>query len=231
LVADALKARADRAVTGPGRQIGAHNITKEISAMKASKKLIGAGLVLAAIGTVSSGAVNALFTDQDVVPNNTFSTGTLILNTNPTTAVVSYSNMAPGDSVTNPLNIINSGTLDFRYSMTSAITADTNLLKNYLSMQVRSVDLTTPGVPCDQFDGTLLYSGSLEGPVGGLIVGNPATGQQGGATTGGDRLLAAGANENLCIRVTLALSAPNSVQASSTTAQFTFDSEQTKNNP
>ena len=82
----------------------------------------------------------------------------------------------------------------------------------------------TPVTPCDNFDGTQLYTGDLDSTAGKLFGDNTQGAQV------GDRSLAVGASEILCFRVSLALSAPNSIQNAATTATFTFDAEQTANN-
>ena len=61
----------------------------------------------------------AAFTAQASVTNNTFTAGTLNLTVSPTSAALTFSNMAPGDRVTAPINVTNSGSLDLRYAMTS----------------------------------------------------------------------------------------------------------------
>ena len=76
--------------------------------------LIAAGLLALFIG-----AGSAIFTSQAAVAANTFTTGTLAISTNPTSALVTFSNMAPGDQVTAPLSVSNTGSLDLRYAMTS----------------------------------------------------------------------------------------------------------------
>src|SRR4030042_5043489 len=66
----------------------------------------------------------AIFTHSQSVPSNTFSTGTLDLSTNPTSALVTFSGMAPNDEVTNPITVTNAGTLQLRYAVTSTTTED-----------------------------------------------------------------------------------------------------------
>ncbi len=179
--------------------------------------------VLALAGAVFTVSSLALFTDQETVGANAFSTGSVDLVAAPATAVLTATDMAPGDQVTNNLNVSNSGSLEFRYSMTSTTTEDT--LAAELVLTVKS-GVTT----CDdanwQATGSVLYSGVLGTAATINVLGDPTQGAQ-----AGDRVLAAAANENLCFNVTLPTSAPNSVQGLSTTATFTFDAEQTANNP
>jgi hypothetical protein len=168
----------------------------------------------------------AVFTDQDTVGSNTFSTITISLTTSPTSAVVSYSNMRPGDSVTNSMVVTNAGNDQLRYAISSSATnTDGKDLKDQLVLTIKTVDVTTPGTPCDNFDGTQLYTGDLDSTAGKLV-GDNTQGSQ-----AGDRTLNASANETLCFRASLPLTTGNTYQNATTTATFTFDSEQTANNP
>lgn len=186
-------------------------------------KLLASLAVLAMAGAVFSIASLALFTDQENVSGNAFTTGTIDLAAAPASAVVTMPAMAPGDQVTAPLTVDNSGTLEFRYSMVSATTE--NVLAAELDLTIKS-GVTT----CDNAnwgaDGTVLYTGILGSTATTAILGSNAQGAQ-----AGDRVLAAGANEVLCFNVTLPLSATDASQGLSTTATFTFDAEQTANNP
>lgn len=186
-------------------------------------------IVVAAIGLLaglSTLAGFALFTDSQGVDNNTFSTGTVDISTSPTTQLVEFaSDMAPGDSDTdNPIVVTNAGTLDLRYAITSVTTEDT--LAAELDLTIKTIDVTTPGTPCDDFDGTTLYGPADLGSMAGVnVMGDPASGGD-----AGDRTLAASANETLCFQVELPIGA-TSPQGTTTTATFAFAAEQTKNNP
>jgi len=175
----------------------------------------------------------AVFTDTATSTGNTFTTGTLDIKlgdgsatpSDSVTASVAFNAMAPGDSVTRPVVVSNAGTNALRYAISSAATnADSKALKDSLALVVKTADVTTPGTPCDNFDGTQLYSGDLDSTAG-KILGDSTSGAQ-----TGDRTVAAGATETLCFQVSLALSAGNSLQGAATTATFTFDAEQTANN-
>jgi len=179
---------------------------------------IGSLTLLAAIAGL------AVFTDQETFGANAFDTGTIDLSTAPTTALVTFSGMAPGDSVTNSLVVSNDGSLEFRYAISSSATnADALALKDALVLTIKTIDLA-PSPPCDDFDGTQLYTGDLD-DTAGLLVGDATQ----GADTG-DRVLTASNNETLCFRVELALAATGP-QGATTTATFTFDAEQTQSNP
>ena len=185
-------------------------------------------LTIAAIGALTLLAAMAglaVFTDQETIGANAFDTGTIDLSTAPTTALVTFTGMAPGDTVTNSLVVSNIGSLEFRYAISSTATnADGLGLKDALVLTIKTIDVTLPATPCDDFDGTQLYTGDLDSTAG-LLVGNATQ----GADTG-DRVLAASANETLCFRAELLLAATGP-EGASTTATFTFDAEQTTNNP
>jgi hypothetical protein len=186
--------------------------------------ILGATLTVASIGV---GAVSmAFFASTAVVPANTFSTGSVIISTNPTTALITFAAMAPGDQVTAPITVTNGGTLALRYAISSVATnVDTKLLKDQLALTIKS------GVSaCNNIDwvtdGTVVYSGDLDSSAGNLV-GDPAT----GADTG-DRVLppTTGNTEVLCFNVSLPGATGAAFQLASTTATFTFAAEQTKNN-
>lgn len=63
----------------------------------------------------------AYLTAQVSVANNQFTNGTVALTTSPTSALITYSNLAPGDQVIAPLQVSNTGSLDVRYAMTTSV--------------------------------------------------------------------------------------------------------------
>lgn len=160
----------------------------------------------------------ALFTDSETVDGNAFSTGSIDLTLAPVTAVLTASALMPGDSVNGTLVVTNSGTAQLRYAMsTVASNLDGLGLAGQLSLTIREL-----GTSCAVFDGTVVHAG----PLGTAAFGSPAAGAQ-----AGDRTLAAGVSETLCLRATLPLLTGNAFQNAATTATFTFDAEQTANNP
>jgi predicted ribosomally synthesized peptide with SipW-like signal peptide len=191
---------------------------------------IGAALTVASI--VGGAASLALFTSTATVDSNTFTAGTVIITTDhPATAIVSYANMAPGDLITAPLLVSNTGTLALRYSLSSVATnVDTKSLKDQLVLTVKS-GVTTCSDAAYAATGVIEYTGDLDF-TNGKLIGDVATGQDGGAfpTAGADRVLAASASETLCFHVSLAGSTGDAYQGAATTATFTFSAEQTKNN-
>jgi len=182
-----------------------------------------AGLSLVTLGTLTTGA---LFTDSQDLGANSFTTGTLTLGLNPTTALFSVANMAPGDSVARPLTVSNAGTLGLRYAVTGTATdPDGKGLRDQLAFSVYS-GVSAAACTAGTFTGGTLLFGSTPLGASAAVFGNPAQGAQ-----AGDRALAAAASETLCFVADLPLSTDNTFQNATSTVSFTFDAEQTKNNP
>ncbi len=182
--------------------------------------LLGIGLLGAAAGVGSL----AVFTNTASVGSNTFSTGSVTISTSPASALVTLSNMAPGDQVTSPITVTNAGSLALRYAITSTTTE--NVLAGQLSLTIKS-GVTTCTNAGFGASGTVIYGAGVLGNTTAVnLVGNPAQGAQ-----AGDRTLASSANEALCFNVSLPLSTGNAYQSLTTTATFAFQAEQTANNP
>lgn len=162
----------------------------------------------------------AIFTDQEVNAANTISTGNIALDDAPDSAFLAIANMIPGDSTIQQVTITNSGVGELRYAMTTAAdNLDTKNLRDQLQLTVR----VKTANPCSSEDGAI-----ISGP--GIL----SAGAFGSAAQGvdpGDRTLAAAASEVLCFKVELPLASDNTYQNATTTATFTFDAEQTSNNP
>ena len=184
-------------------------------------------LTLAAIGILASlgGLAGlAVFTDQATIGANAFDTGNVAISTTPATALVTFTAMAPGDSVQPAAGVVvsNDGSIELRYAISSVTTEDT--LAAALDLTIRETDVAGPP-NCDDFDGAIRYGPDDLGLLAGInLIGDPAQGVQ-----GGERVLAAGNSETLCFRVEFPLAATGP-EGASTTATFTFDAEQTVNN-
>lgn len=180
--------------------------------------------LLAVVGAILNSGGLAVFTDTASVPANTFTTGTVDISTSPATALVTFSAMAPGDQVTNPLTVTNAGTLALRYAVTSTTTENTLAAELDLTIKSGVTTCTNAGFAGS---GTVVYAtGDLGNTTAVNVIGNPAQGSQ-----TGDRTLAAAGSEALCFNVSLPLAATNAAQGLTTTATFAFVAEQTANNP
>ncbi len=193
-------------------------------------KLFATMAVLATLGVLLSLSVLAVFTDTDSVGSNDFATGTLSLTTAPTSTIwTAVTDAVPGDKATGTLTVTNAGSLALRYAVTGGNTDATlsAAMNIRIGLQVGgSCDFpyhNNDGTTTTLTDDTQLFAGLLD--VSALI-GLPAQGND-----AGDRPLAAAGSEVLCFAVVLPDTAGNSVQGLSNTTTFTFDSEQTLNNP
>ncbi len=181
-------------------------------------------IVLSLTGILSVFALavgSALLTSTAFVSNNTFATGRLSLGTHPTETLITFSGMAAGDQVTQPLIVENAGSLPLRYAMTSESTnEDGKNLAQQMSLAIKSgvADCSNLGFAAS---GLSLYQGSLATAA----LGDPAQGPQ-----PGDRVLNASASETLCFQASLPASSSNAYQVAGTTGTFTFFAEQTTNN-
>jgi hypothetical protein len=173
---------------------------------------------LLAGSALAVGGSLALFTSTPTLGGNAFTTGTVVLGLNPTTALLTSANMMPGDTLAGSLVVSNTGTGQLRYAMTSASTnADAKGLMNQITLTVRTL-----GTSCAVFDGASVFTGMLSAAA----FGNVAQGAQ-----AGDRTLNAAANETLCFQASLPVATGNAFQGAATTTTFTFSAEQTANNP
>lgn len=197
---------------------------KFLGMLTTTKALGSLAVATVALSTLTFGAL-AVFTDSAAVGANSFTTGTVDISTSPTSALVTFSGMAPGDTTTQSLSVSNAGTLQLRYALSATATnTDAKALKDQLVLTIKTIDVTTPAAPCDNFDGTQLYTGDADSTAGKLV-GDSLQGAQ-----TGDRTLAASASETLCFRVSLPSASGNTFQNATTTATFTFDAEQVANN-
>ena len=187
-------------------------------------RILIVAVAIAVVGGVLGSRGLALFTSTATVGSNTFTTGSVSLTTSPTTALVTFANMAPGDQVTAPITVTNAGTLALRYAVTSTTTE--NVLATQLQLTIKS-GVTTCTNAAYAASGTLIYNAAALGNTTAVnVVGNPTQGSQAGART-----LAAAANEVLCFNVSLPLASGNTIQGLTSTATFSFQGEQTTNNP
>jgi hypothetical protein len=195
-----------------------------------ARKLAASITVLALFVALVSISALALFTDTDPVGTNTFNTGTVILTTTPTSTIwTAVTDAAPGDTATGSLTVTNGGTLSLRYAVTGSNTDAT--LSAAMNLRIGLKGGAGCDFPYHNADGTTttltddteLFAGTLDTAA---LIGSTAQGAQ-----AGDRTLAASATEDLCFAVVLPDTAGNTLQGLNNTTTFTFDSEQTKNNP
>ena len=166
--------------------------------------------------TIGTGTISlAQFTDN-AASTWAFTAGTIDISTNPT-VFTAVNPMMPGDNSTQALTVTNAGTGDLRWSLSVAAT---NALGSALQLTIKTQD---GGGGCAAFTGTSVLAATT---LNGAALGSSTQGAQ-----AGDRNLAVGASEVLCFRVSLPLTTGNALQGITSAATFTFDAEQTANNP
>ena len=187
--------------------------------------LMAIGGLAALLGTASQ----AIWTDTDPVGGNDFATGSVSLTTSVPPIWTAVTAAAPGDRATGSLTVNNAGSMQLRYATTGSNTNATLAAGMNVRIGLRgggSCDFpyhNADGTTTALTDDTQLFAGALNTAA---LIGSNAQGSQ-----AGDRTLNAAANEILCFGVALPNSAANSLQSLSNTTTFTFDSEQTANNP
>jgi hypothetical protein len=181
-------------------------------------------LVLACVLAFTAEKAVALLTNSTMVGSNSFTTGEIRIGASPASAALTATNLIPGTSTTAPITVSNPGTNPVRYAMTSTTTE--NVLAGLLRITVKTGVTACTNAGFDA-TGTVLAGPVVFGSTTGVnILGNPAQGQH-----AGDRTLAGGASEVLCLQATLPLSPSGTGQGVTTTATLTVDAEQTVNNP
>jgi hypothetical protein len=170
-------------------------------------------LLTLSVATAGAGVFSlAVFTSSQA-STGAFTTGTIVLGVSPST-MFTVTNMLPGDTGSQTVTVSNTGTGALRYAMSSSSTnADTKNLRGQLQFTVKTGACAGT---------TSLYSGTLNGAA----LGDPTQGAQ-----AGDRTLASGGSEQLCFAWSLPLATGDAFQGATTTTTFTFDAEQTQNNP
>ncbi|MEX0786723.1 MAG: TasA family protein [Dehalococcoidia bacterium] len=174
-------------------------------------------IVVAAIGLlagVGGFAGRAAFTDQETVADNTFGSGDVDLVLGTTTALVTYSDMKPGDTTgAQDLLVTNNGSLDLTYTVSTTMDTDTGtpLLGDALDLTIWE-DVNQDGctAPSTGDDGAELYGA---GDLNDGAIGTPRA------------LAASGANETLCFKVDFP-SAATGPEGASADANFVFDATQ-----
>lgn len=177
------------------------------------KKILFTFIAVGLLAGLGGLAGLAVFTDQEIVADNTFTSGTVDLLLGKTTALVTYSNMAPGDSTgSQSLLVTNNGTLDLSYTVSTTMDTDT-------------------GTPLlgDELDLTIWEDVNQDGCAAGPGIGDDSAALYGPADLNdgalGARVLNTSTNETLCFLVEFP-SVATGPQNASADANFVFDATQ-----
>lgn len=180
-------------------------------------------IVAVTISTLTTASL-ALFTDTEQISGNVFGTGTVDITSEPATAIMSAPQMVPDVPIVAPLEITNSGSLTLRYAAVSTTTENSFSSMLEMTVKVDVVDCSAAGF---ESSGDVVYGPGVLGRTDGAnLFGSAAEGSD-----PGDRTLTPGAGEELCFSVVLPAELNDAAQGSSTVANFSFDAEQTLNNP
>lgn len=180
--------------------------------------------VLAISGIVGAFAFSsAYFSSQDTTDFAQLQAGTIVIDsTSPASWTGDYGTLLPGAVITSDINVKNDGTAALAYAISGEASDDTVGLDAALGLKI--YEGTCPG-DGDFGGATLLIGGltfaDLEG--GSVLVGDPDP-----YADPGDRYLAAGDDEDLCVRAqfTNSGSEQNALQGATADLTLTFDATQ-----
>ena len=183
--------------------------------------LCAVALLGALTGLVDNGTY-ASFRSTAASSTNVFTAGTVDIANSPASALVAIGDMVPGETVTAPLTVGNSGTLQLRYAVTSTVTnPDGKAIGAQLTLTIKTgvTACTNAGFGST---GSVVYGSAALGTIGSTInlIGTPASFPNGGRTVN------ASANETLCFQVGLPSTTGASFQGGATTATFAFSAQQ-----
>ncbi len=176
--------------------------------MKILKSLV---IVLAMVAMVA-GATSSIFSDQDSVVGNTFSTGTLNMVVNEgVNKPMTVSSMKPGDSISGWFDAFNQGSLEAEYWFYISNVVGDDALRDALVIELKDGGYT------GACDGPSIYSGSLSALIGSSNQEMTSDNNvHAGSTNGGDNIRA-GWTQRICQTVTLPESTGNEAQGKTVT--------------
>jgi len=182
--------------------------------------VLGMTVVAATAFGVTAVVSGVVFNDSKPDTAKTFTSGSVDLTSSPATAAFDVPLMAPGDVVTAPLTVTNTGTLAYRYSVVSVTTENALAAQLRLSIKSGVANCTTGGFSAT---GIAAYGPSVLGSTapGTKVMGDVLLGHQ-----SGDRTLAPGDSEALCAQVMLPTTTPNRFKSQASKAVLTFGAEE-----
>ena len=191
-------------------------------------------IAIGGLAALLGAASQAIWTDTDPVGSNSFGTGDVNLTAADTPSPMwNVTAAAPGDIATGQITVTNAGTLELRYAITGSNTDATLAAGMNLRIGLEGPDAATVcEFPYHNADGTdVVITDDVEQFTGLLNVAALMGSTNPGPDAGDRTLTVPAGSEVLCFSVVLPLSAANALQSLSNTTTFTFDSEQTLNNP
>jgi hypothetical protein len=177
------------------------------------KRTLGVlAVVLAAVGVAVGSGAN--FSAQTANPSNTFTAGTLSMsNSKDGAAVLTASNMSPGETTNGTVDIKNTGSISGTFSLSRSALNDsdnTYPMSSKLNVVVKDCGNFSSGTPtCDAGDPNV-YSGTLAAMTGSHALGTYAADEE----------------HRYQFAVTFDSSANNDYQGDSSTANFQWNATQ-----
>jgi spore coat-associated protein N len=189
-------------------RLDALKLRLEALASKPKRTLGVLAVVLAAVCVAVGSGAN--FSAQTANPSNTFTAGTLTMANSQAGAILTASNMKPGDTSNGTVDIENTGSLSGTFSLSRSALNDSdssNPMSDKLNLVVKDCGNFSSGTPsCDAGDPNV-YSGTI-----GAMTGSSALGTY-----------AAGEKHRYQFAVTFDSSAGNAYQGDSSTATFQWN--------
>lgn len=148
------------------------------------------------------------------IGTNRLGAATLDIELGSSEATLTATNIAPGDTVSGRLDLTNAGTLPLIYAVSA--TTDGGALGAWLRFDVWPADDCDVAPAVD----SILVAGLMLDAPRVAVLGDPSTGRQ-----AGDRSLAPGAAETICLRATLPPAAGNDAQGASLLFDLIIDAE------
>src|SRR5213594_3766843 len=95
-------------------------LTASVSRLTDMRVLLALTAIFGLVSAQAGRGTLAFFTDTATVGSNAFTAGTIDIATSPTSALLTASNLAPGDITNGTITVSNSGTLALRYAITGS---------------------------------------------------------------------------------------------------------------
>ena len=188
-------------------------------------------IVLAVIAALSAPAIfvvasarqsSASFGDNEQVGRNDLSAARLDIEVGASSEPIVGFDLAPGDVRRGSLELVNDGTIDLRYALASTRIQDAaplSLARWLVWTFSWSDGRACTDIPADGRDAITVTGSDLA--AGRSVAGDPTVGAD-----PGDRVLASGESDLLCLQVSFAIEATNDVQSTTISQEFVARAEQ-----
>src|SRR4051794_4820279 len=90
--------------------------------MRWHRLVLGGVALLGGLTGLVGGSTEASFRSTATSATNVLTAGTVDITNSPTSALMAFTDLVPGEAVTAPLTVMNNGSLQLRYAVASAVT-------------------------------------------------------------------------------------------------------------